>query len=61
MCSEEKLLSILEDLRIEYTPFYTHYYHMLVALKQEYGDKPSLCKKLKERISEKLDKKTIEI
>lgn len=46
MCSEEKLLNILEDLRIEYTPYYTHYYHMLVTLQKEYSDKPILCKKL---------------
>ena len=41
-CSKEKLLNILEDLRIEYTPYYTHFYHMLVALASEYEDKPIL-------------------
>jgi hypothetical protein len=31
-CSRDKLLNILEELRIEYTPYYTHFYHMLTAL-----------------------------
>ncbi len=31
-CSLSKLLAILEEMRIQYTPYYIHYYHMMVAL-----------------------------
>ena len=41
-CSKERLLVILEDLQMEYTPYYTHYYHLLQALEEEYGNKPVL-------------------
>lgn len=39
-CSLPQLLKILEDMRIQYTPYYIHYYHMMTALEQEYRDKP---------------------
>jgi hypothetical protein len=60
-CSKQKLLNILEDLRIEYTPYYTHYYHMLKALATEYAGKPILQKKLREKIQDKLESKVEEI
>ena len=31
-CPKKKLIAILEDLQMEYTPYYTHYYHSLTAL-----------------------------
>ena len=31
-CPKRKLIAILEDLQMEYTPYYTHYYHSLTAL-----------------------------
>lgn len=60
-CPKEKLIAILEDLQMEYTPYYTHYYHLLTALQQEYHNKPVLQKKLTDRICNKLDQKTKEI
>ena len=50
MCSEQKLLAILEDLMIDYTPFYQHYYHMLTALDKEYPGKPHLQEQLRLKI-----------
>ena len=41
-CPKKKLIAILEDLQMEYTPYYTHYYHLLTALQQEYRGKPIL-------------------
>ena len=35
---------LLEDLRMEYTPYYIHYYHALCAVHQDYGDRPRLVK-----------------
>lgn len=60
-CSKEKMQNILEDLRIEYTPYYTHFFHMLVALGSEYEDKPTLQKKLREKIKDRLEQKVEEI
>ena len=54
-CSLQKLLSILEELQIQYTPYYIHYYHLIVALNQENRDKPAICAALKEKIAEKLE------
>ena len=31
-CPKAKLIAILEDLQMEYTPYYTHYYHTVTAL-----------------------------
>ena len=39
-CSEEQLLKILDEMRLEYTPYYMHYYHLLTALEKEYRGKP---------------------
>ena len=60
-CSLQKLLAILEELQLQYTPYYAHYYHLLVALNQEYSGKPAICAKLKEKIEERLELKTTEI
>ena len=60
-CSKEKLLNILEELRIEYTPYYTHFYHMLTALAAEYEDKPILQQKLRDKIKDKLEVKVEQI
>lgn len=60
-CSKQRMINILEDLRIKYTPYYTHFYHMLVALESEYAEKPVLKKKLREKIQDILEKKVAEI
>ncbi len=60
-CPRQKLIAILEDLQMEYTPYYTHYYHLLTALQQEYRGKPVLQQKLTDRICNKLDEKTKQI
>ncbi len=54
-CSLEKLLAILEELQIQYTPYYTHYYHLIVAMHQENMDRPAICAALKEKIAERLE------
>ena len=38
LLSEQKMLEILEDLKIELTPYFTYYYHMLKALEKEAAD-----------------------
>ena len=58
-CSKKKLLVILEDMQMEYTPYYTHYYHLLNALPTEYRNKTILQQKLREKICAKLEQKTI--
>ena len=30
--TKQRLLMLLEDIRMEYTPYYIHYYHSLVAV-----------------------------
>ena len=30
--TKQRLLMLLEDLRMEYTPYYIHYYHALTAV-----------------------------
>ena len=40
--TKQRLLMLLEDLRMEYTPYYIHYYHSLTAVQQDYGDRPRL-------------------
>lgn len=40
--TRQRLLMLLEDLRMEYTPYYIHYYHSLTAVVQDYGDRPKL-------------------
>lgn len=52
---------ILEDMQIQYTPYYTHFYHLLTVLEQEYASKPQMHAKLKARIAEKLEDRTTEI
>lgn len=42
--TKQRLLLLLEDLRMEYTPYYIHYYHSLTAVYQDYGDRPRLVK-----------------
>jgi hypothetical protein len=60
-CSAAKMSNILEDLRIEYTPYYNHFYQMLVALGNDYQDKPTLQRKLREKIKDRLEAKVEEI
>ena len=60
-CSLQKLLVILEEMRIKYTPDYIHYYHMLLALNKEYKDKPHLRVQIKTRIETRLEEKTNQI
>jgi len=40
--SKRQLLLVLEDLRIDYTPYYIHYYHSLKAIQNEYRTRPKL-------------------
>jgi len=62
ICSQEVLENILEDLSLQYTPFYTHYFHILTAIEQEYGQtKPILAQKLRDKVNERLDEKTTDI
>jgi hypothetical protein len=42
--TKQRLLMLLEDIRMEYTPYYIHYYHSLVAVHLDYGDRPKLAK-----------------
>jgi hypothetical protein len=42
--TKQRLMMLLEDLRMEYTPYYIHYYHSLCAVHQDYGDRPRLVK-----------------
>ena len=60
-CPKKKMLAILEDLQMEYTPYYTHYYHLVTALQQEYSGKPILQQKLSDRLCNKLEEKSKEI
>ena len=60
-CPKKKLLAILEDMQMEYTPYYTHYYHLLTALPTEYRNKTILQQKLREKICAKLEQKTMQI
>lgn len=60
-CPRQKLVAILEDLQMEYTPYYTHYYYLLAAIQQEYRGKPVLQQKLTDRIYDKLVAKTTKI
>ena len=55
------MLNILEDMRIKYTPFYTHFYHMLIALETEYAEKPILRNKLRDKIQANLESKVVDI
>ena len=60
-CPRQKLVAILVDLQMEYTPYYTHYYYLLAAIQQEYRGKPVLQQKLTDRIYDKLLAKTTKI
>ena len=42
--TKQRLLMLLEDMRMEYTPYYIHYYHSLTAVHQDYLDRPKLIK-----------------
>ena len=60
--TKQRLLMLLEDLRMEYTPYYIHYYHTLTAVNQDYAqDRPKLAQQLKAKIKERLDQKLKEI
>eukprot|EP00347_Sterkiella_histriomuscorum_P015111 403358280 len=59
--SKQQLLIILEDLRIEYTPYYIHYYHSLQAVNQDYHSRPKLVESLTKKIQERLALKTDEV
>jgi len=52
---------ILEDLRIEYTPYYIHYYHLLTTLQHDYADKPKFIENLRLKIQDKLQSKLKEV
>jgi hypothetical protein len=53
--NKQRLLLLLEDLRMEYTPYYIHYYHSLTAVHQDYHERPKLAKQLVAKIKERLD------
>jgi len=59
--SKEQLLLILEDMRIQYTPYYNHYYQLLCAMDQEYSSKPHMRAKMKDKIANKLEERSLEI
>lgn len=59
--SREQLLLILEDMRIQYTPYYNHYYQLMCAMDQEYSSKPNMRAKMKGKIADKLEERTLEI
>jgi len=59
--TREQLLLVLEDMRIQYTPYYNHYYQLLCAMDQEYSSKPHMRGKMKAKIAEKLEERTLEI
>lgn len=59
--TKQRLLMLLEDLRMEYTPYYIHYYHSLTAVHQDYGDRPKLVQQLTEKIKERLENKVQEV
>ena len=52
---------LLEDIRMEYTPYYIHYYHSLTAVHQDYMDRPKLIKQLTDKIKERLEAKCKEV
>tara|TARA_B110000285_G_C15006567_1_gene554164 strand:+ start:69 stop:305 length:237 start_codon:yes stop_codon:yes gene_type:complete len=35
LINRDKLLQIIEDLQIEFTPYYTYYYNLLKAMEEE--------------------------
>ena len=59
--TKQRLLMLLEDIRMEYTPYYIHYYHSLIAVNQDYGDRPKLAKQLTDKIRERLESKCKEV
>ena len=59
--TRQRLLLLLEDLRMEYTPYYIHYFHALTAVYQDYSDRPKLAKQLRDKIKERLDAKCAEV
>ena len=60
-CSEPQLLALLDDLMIEYTPFYLHYFHMLCALDKEYPGKPNLQQELKLKIYARINDRSQQV
>ena len=59
--TKQRLMMLLEDLRMEYTPYYIHYYHSLCAVHQDYGERPRLVKQLTEKIKERLETKLSDV
>ena len=59
--TKQRLMMLLEDIRMEYTPYYIHYYHSLTAVHQDYGDRPKLVKQLTDKIKERLETKCAEV
>ena len=55
--TKEQLLLALEDMRMDYTPYYIHYYHLLCALRQEYSSKPNLVESVTTKIQQRLQEK----
>ena len=59
--TRQRLFLLLEDLRMEYTPYYIHYFHALTAVYQDYSDRPKLAKQLRDKIKERLDTKCADV
>lgn len=59
--TKKQLLLILEDLQLEYTPYYIHYYHSLSAIRHDYSDRPKLLAQLTKKIRERLEEKVKEV
>ena len=66
MINRDKLFQIIEDLQIEFTPYYTYYYNLLKAIEEEQisyhgsnekGLKSAVLHKLREKVKQELEAK----
>jgi hypothetical protein len=53
-------LQILGDLKLEYTAYYVHYYHLLTAASQQYKDRPNILAKIRDVVKRRIEDKTAE-
>ena len=58
LVNKEKMIEILEDLRIELTPHFIHFYNMLNALDKEYDEpKSAVLHTIRQRVRKDLEEK----
>lgn len=55
------MVQILNDLKLEYTAYYVHYYHMLTAASQQYKDRPNILAKIRSVVTQRIEDRTEEI